>query len=61
MRELTCHEMTSTGGGVAPLAAGLAIVVAGATLYGAAKSIYEFGKTLGTIIVPDSPVTDTNN
>ena len=47
MRELTSEEMRSPAGGVAPVVAVGAVVMAGITLYGAAKSIYNFGKSIG--------------
>ncbi|MFT7652963.1 MAG: lactobin A/cerein 7B family class IIb bacteriocin [Candidatus Azotimanducaceae bacterium] len=48
MRELTQNELATASGGIAPV---IVVAVAGATLYGAAKSIYEFGKVLGGLIV----------
>lgn len=50
MRELTQSELATASGGFAPGAV-LVVVVAGAPLYGAAKSIYEFGKALGGLIL----------
>ena len=58
MRELTQTELATASGGIAPVAAVLAVVVAGATLYGAGKSIYEFGKAIGRLIVES--MDDTN-
>jgi len=40
MRELTQNELATASGGIAPV---IVVAVAGATLYGAANSIYEFG------------------
>ena len=51
MRELTFSELQQSSGGVDPISAGIAIVVAGATLYGAAEAIYNFGKAVGGLFV----------
>ena len=56
MRELTPSELSASSGGV--LTAGVAILVAGATLYGAARSIYAFGKAVGVYMASD-PADDT--
>ena len=59
MQELTQHELTSASGGAAPAAAVLVLVVAGAGIYSAAKSIYEFGKALGHLAMKNQTVIDT--
>ena len=62
MRELTRYEMSLAGGGVEPVTATVAVVLAAAGVYGAAKSIYEFGKALGSLIVTsDEPTADVSN
>ena len=45
------RELTTASGGIGPVAAVLVIAVAGATLYSGGKSIYEFGKAIGRLVV----------
>lgn len=62
MRELTCDELSLSSGGIAPAAAVLAVATAAAGVYGAASSIYEFGKALGGLLVsPEEPTIETSN
>ena len=51
MRELTENELATASGGIGPVAAVLVIAVAGATLSSGGKSIYEFGKAIGRLVV----------
>ena len=51
MQTLTSNELRAARGGIEPVTAAVAVLVAGATLYSAAKSIYAFGKAVGGWIV----------
>lgn len=60
MRELTNNELANTSGGIGPAGALLAVALGAAGVYGAAKSIYEFGKAIGNLIVAtDDPTIST--
>lgn len=51
MRELTLEELHSPAGGVAPLVAAGAAALG---LYGAGKSIFALGQTLGRLLVENT-------